>query len=97
MTDVDEFDKTSSKQDSIIADIIKEYHSDGHNIAILVPFQNWVDVFHKIIKDQGFTDCSFYKSDLDDISDIKNIHITTFKSAKGLEFDTVIIPNFQKK
>lgn len=26
----------------------------------------------------------------------KNIHITTFKSAKGLEFDTVIIPNFHR-
>ena len=26
----------------------------------------------------------------------KNIHLTTFKSAKGLEFDTVIIPNFHK-
>ena len=25
---------------------------------------------------------------------IKNIHVTTFKSVKGLEFDTVIIPNF---
>jgi len=26
--------------------------------------------------------------------DIDNVHITTFKSAKGLEFDTVIIPDF---
>ena len=26
---------------------------------------------------------------------IENLHITTFKSAKGLEFDTVIIPDFQ--
>ena len=28
--------------------------------------------------------------------EINNIHITTFKSAKGLEFDTVIIPNFHR-
>ena len=96
VTDVNDFDKSSSQQDKIIADIIKEYHSDGHNLAILVPFQNWVDAFHEIVKAQGFNDCSFYKSDLDNISDIKNIHVTTFKSAKGLEFDTVIIPNFQK-
>jgi superfamily I DNA/RNA helicase len=27
---------------------------------------------------------------------IENAHITTFKSSKGLEFDTVIIPNFNK-
>ena len=26
--------------------------------------------------------------------EIGNIHVTTFKSSKGLEFDTVIIPNF---
>lgn len=26
---------------------------------------------------------------------LENIHITTFKSSKGLEFDTVIIPNFE--
>ena len=26
---------------------------------------------------------------------IENVHITTFKSAKGLEFDTVIMPDFQ--
>ena len=25
---------------------------------------------------------------------LENVHITTFKSAKGVEFDTVIIPNF---
>ncbi len=30
----------------------------------------------------------------DGCATIKNVHITTFKSAKGLEFDTVIIPNF---
>ena len=26
--------------------------------------------------------------------DIDNVHVTTYKSAKGLEFDTVIIPDF---
>ena len=26
---------------------------------------------------------------------IDNVHITTYKSAKGLEFDTVIIPSIQ--
>ena len=25
---------------------------------------------------------------------IENIHVTTYKSSKGLEFDTVIIPDF---
>ena len=29
-----------------------------------------------------------------EINSINNIHITTFKSSKGTEFDTVIIPDF---
>jgi superfamily I DNA/RNA helicase len=29
------------------------------------------------------------------INTIENVHITTYKSSKGFEFDTVIIPDFQ--
>jgi hypothetical protein len=32
----------------------------------------------------------------DGMAGIENLHVTTFKSAKGLEFDTVIIPDFDK-
>ena len=43
-------------------------------------------------------DHSIYYEDQNDFPHgceiIKNVHITTFKSSKGLEFDTVIIPNF---
>ena len=85
----------TENQNSYINKILEEYHSDGHNIALLVPFQNNVDDYFKVVKDLGY-ECSSYKSDYEDIDDIKNIHVTTFKSAKGLEFDTVIIPDFEK-
>ena len=39
--------------------------------------------------------CSSFSSSNESINKIENIHITTFKSSKGLEFDTVIIPNFE--
>jgi superfamily I DNA/RNA helicase len=35
-----------------------------------------------------------YESDMDEIDHIGNVHLATFKSSKGLEFDTVIIPDF---
>ena len=31
---------------------------------------------------------------MEEFKSLERIHITTYKSAKGLEFDTVIIPNF---
>jgi superfamily I DNA/RNA helicase len=52
------------------------------------------------LRDNSVADFSIYYEDStrfpSGCGDIKNVHITTFKSAKGLEFDTVIIPNFHK-
>lgn len=92
------FDRSNSKQDNAILDIIKEYHADGHNIAILCPSGKDVQYFYDHIH-SSYSDCSYYYRQTDSdvgIQEISNIHITTFKSAKGLEFDTVIIPNFHK-
>lgn len=89
------------KQDNSIIEIINSFRSDTHNIAILVPFKNDAQTFENILKENNITDYSIYYEDRggrfpDGCEEIKNIHITTFKSAKGLEFDTVIIPNFHK-
>lgn len=94
-TTVGKYDHTNNIQDGFIKDIITEFHNDGHNIAILVPFQSMIETFVRCVTAAKFV-CSSYKSDDDDIHDIKNIHVTTLKSSKGLEFDTVIIPNFHK-
>lgn len=87
------FDTSNENQDNAILKIISKYHDDDHNIAVLVTSKKQVEYFYEIISSKYH--CSMFHSDLDDI-EIDNIHITTLKSAKGLEFDTVIIPNFHK-
>ncbi len=53
-----------------------------------------VDYYYDQLKDK--VECSYYHNKLQEVDfTISNIHITTFKSSKGLEFDTVIIPNFE--
>ena len=100
VTNGSKFDLTNDKQDTAITDIIEEYASDTENVAILVPWKSDVQVFEQVLNEHGIEDFSVYYEDKDRFpsgcESIKNIHITTFKSAKGLEFDTVIIPNFHK-
>ena len=85
------------KQDNAIERIINAFIADDHNIAILVPSQKDVRFFDAMLFDKGIEHSIYYSNDSvfpKGCGEIKNIHITTFKSAKGLEFDTVIIPNF---
>lgn len=89
-----------SKQNNTIISIIKSFENTGaHNIAVLCPWKNGVKSFYAFLKPL-FPTCTRYYEDSNDFpngaEEISNIHITTFKSAKGLEFDTVIIPDFQK-
>ena len=69
------------------------------NIAILLPWKSSVRKYVSALEDD-VDDFSFYYEDKyafpDGCPQLKNVHITTFKSAKGLEFDTVIIPDFNK-
>lgn len=99
ISDGDDFDSTNDEQNNAILEIIDSFRSDTHNIAILVPFKNDAQVFEEVL-DGNVDDYSIYYEDRerfpDGCSEIKNVHITTFKSSKGLEFDTVIIPNFHK-
>lgn len=97
------YDRTNDNQDSAIEKIINDFRADDHNIAILVPWQSDVKAFEKVLDKIGLVKEKDYSSYCgDDYSNgqgcgnLLNIHITTFKSAKGLEFDTVIIPNFHK-
>lgn len=69
--------------------------NEGFNVGILLPYQNQVDSFYDFITQQGY-ECSRYHNgrSKDELSDIKSILVTTFMSAKGLEFDIVIMPDF---
>jgi len=80
--------------------IIKN-NSVGFNIGVLVSTINKVDSYHQRIIDMDF-ECSKYHSDMsneekkDVERDLKNILVTTFISAKGMEFDIVIMPEFDE-
>lgn len=85
------------QQDEAIKEIVRDKQGPAHNIAILCPWGRMVDYFYNLIKDD-FEDVTFYYHQGNQergCEELGNIHVTTFKSAKGLEFDTVIIPNLQ--
>jgi len=90
-----------------IIGIINAFKSDTHNIVILLPFgrdtfsngqevEDSVDNYYKALSSKNIA-CSRYFNEMKtDNVEISNIHITTYKSAKGLEFDTVIMPCMHK-
>lgn len=86
-------DGVNNNQTKIIKDVIDTFKSETHNIAVLVPLTNHVNYWYDELVKSGYT-CSKYINTDEEIYIIENIHITTYKSCKGLEFDTVIIPNF---
>lgn len=91
------YDRSNEKQDNAIVRIINSFHADDHNIAVLVPWKKDAQYFQDVLKNANIEHSIYYEDDNRfplGCQDIKNVHVTTFKSAKGLEFDTVIIPNF---
>lgn len=92
------YEISNVKQDNSIIKIINTFQADTHNIAVLVPWKTHAIYFENVLKQNKVSDFSVYFEDdnrfPNGAEEIKNVHITTFKSAKGLEFDTVIIPNF---
>ena len=86
-----------STRDNAIREIIETFRAYTYNIAILLPFKNTVKEYHDILDEMDIAH-SFYYEDQKEFPNgcppIDNVHITTFKSAKGLEFDTVLVPDF---
>lgn len=78
-----------------IKGIVEDFSNDSHNIGVLVPYARRVDEYYDELKQLlDNTKISKYQSGDDGFSELEGVHITTFKSAKGIEFDTVIIPKF---
>ncbi|WP_264511610.1 3'-5' exonuclease [Flavobacterium sp. N1719] len=79
-----------------IIEIINDFNSDTHNIAILVPFAAQVETFYAQIRENLNEDIEVtkYQNENENFEGLAGVHITTFKSSKGTEFDTVIIPEF---
>ena len=90
-------DSSKEKMKDSIRGIIDEFSSDEHNIAILVPFKKSVKEYDSILVDLDIEHSIFYEDKIafpKGCPPLGNVHVTTYKSAKGLEFDTVIIPDF---
>jgi len=83
----------NSQQNDAILDIIKDFNDGVTNIAILLFFNNQFNDISTFLNNNNVTH-SKYNSDSDNFTAINNVHLTTFKSSKGLEFDVVIIPEF---
>ncbi len=92
-------ENTPNDEISAILQIINDLRNDTENIAILLPWKSSVQNYASALEDE-VDDFSYYYEDKyvfpNGCPKLKNVHITTFKSAKGLEFDTVIIPDFNK-
>lgn len=87
----------NDKQDNAIERIINSFRADDHNIAVLVPWKKDAQYYDNVLKNKNIDHSLYYEDDKKfplGCGIIKNVHVTTFKSSKGLEFDTVIIPNF---
>jgi superfamily I DNA/RNA helicase len=90
------------KQNAYITnEIIQPLTEDEYNIGILTPLARYSQVELNAIYYFNFLaqqfNCSYYdhtQHNCTGLTAMKNIHITPFKSAKGLEFDAVIIPCF---
>ncbi len=88
---------SDSELESIMS-IINDFQGDTHNIGILVPSKKDVTKYFDLIKDQlsAPIQCTKFEAEMGVFQGLSGIHITTFKSSKGTEFDTVIIPNFDR-
>lgn len=88
------YNNNAAKKTQAIIDVINQFKSATHNIALLVPLQNHVNTYANLIRNAGIQ-CSSFTTDDGNLGEIDNVHVTTFKSSKGTEFDTVIIPDFE--
>jgi len=64
------------------------------NIAVLLPSQAMAEQYYEALKVEFANYISKYTSDNNDFENLGRLHITTYKSSKGLEWDMVIMPRF---
>lgn len=79
-----------------IVQIINDFNSDTHNIAILLPFASKVNTFYELLKERldDEIEITKFQNEMSEFEGFAGVHVTTFHSSKGTEFDTVIIPEF---
>ncbi len=82
-----------SDSNEVILDIVDDNPTD--NIGILCEKIVCVDEHTKYLEKEEYEVSSYHSGYKDVPDELHNIIITTFKSAKGIEFDIVIMPYFQ--
>ena len=85
----------NQKQYNAVIELIGRFYSSAHNIGVIMPFPDDVDDMYSWLTDNRIT-CSKYHNGEHVLPVIENVHVTTYASAKGIEFDTVIVPQFEK-
>lgn len=89
---------SANELDSILTTRLNE--AGDVNIAILVYHKEEVEHYYKLVQKLGFK-CSRYYNEMDKetkkqtVRSLENILVTTYKAAKGLEFQVVIMPNIE--
>jgi superfamily I DNA/RNA helicase len=88
----------SSVQDKLNLYLLEIIRNDNSKrVAILVPTVKMFNEYKDFLSSSKISFSSYDNEDKGSIrhKEIKNIHLTIFKSSKGLEFDIVIIPNIE--
>jgi superfamily I DNA/RNA helicase len=85
----------NDKENKAILDIVNQFKSPTHNIGILHPFVKRVNSIYEMLREAGIP-CTKYVNEDAELDHIEGVHVTTFKSCKGTEFDTIIVPDFQR-
>ena len=75
--------------------LVREFATETDNVGVLIPWRPDVIAMYNFLIKNGI-DCSYYVSEdcQSSCPAIKIVHVTTYRSSKGLEFDTVILPEF---
>ena len=94
------YSKDKEKLESALIQLIKQM-SSRKTLGILVPTKSFILYYRKLLTKANIEYSSYYYRDNNKAktkirnNGVARIHLTPFKSSKGLEFDNVIIPDFQ--
>ena len=94
------YSKDKEKLESALIQLIKQMSAKG-TLGILVPTKSFILYYRKLLTKANIEYSSYYYRDNNKAktkirnNGVARIHLTPFKSSKGLEFDNVIIPDFQ--
>jgi superfamily I DNA/RNA helicase len=95
------YSTNSKKLEDYLLELIDEI-PNNKTVAVLVPTKELILFYREFFDKHELKYSSYYYEDnKKEESKIRNngierIHLTPFKSSKGLEFDVVIMPNFQE-